>query len=69
MKVKIGNDWHDSTVEPICIQISAGEQQQIAELDRAVAIEGKYAVFPGGWGDADEMRKWMKDPVQSTPIR
>jgi hypothetical protein len=60
MRVKIGNIWYDAEYEPICIQVSEGEQKQIAEMDRAVATQGKYAVFPDrlGWS-SDQMLAWM----------
>lgn len=60
MKVKIGSVWHDSNEEPICIQISKGEQQQIADIDRSVATNGKYAIFPGDW-TREEMLTWMRE--------
>lgn len=58
MRVKIKDTWHDSKEEPICIQISEGEQEQIKNMDRRIAQNGKYAVFP----DSDKMtRKQMLD--------
>lgn len=60
MRVKIGNVWYDSSEQPICIQISKEEQQQIAGLDRSSAVQGKYAVFPEWYkATADEMVEWM----------
>ena len=69
MRVKIGNQWHDSEVEPICIQLSPVEQQQIAGMDRTVALNGKYAVFPSGW-ERSQAIEWMKDgePATGWPI-
>ncbi|WP_413615730.1 hypothetical protein MRB56_02345 [Halomonas cupida] len=59
MKVKVGNQWHDSNEEPICIQVSEGEQEQIGSMDRSVATEGKYAIFPDNWrGQA--LLEWMQ---------
>lgn len=46
MRVKVRGEWFSSYDEPICIQISESEQQQIADIDRGVAPQGKYAVFP-----------------------
>jgi len=46
MRVKVGDKWFDSNEQPICIQVSEGEQEQIGRMDRRVAKEGKYAVFP-----------------------
>lgn len=51
MRVKIGDTWHDSDEEPICIEVSETEQKQIADMDRSVARHGRYAKFP----DADAM--------------
>lgn len=60
MRVKIGNQWHDSHEEPICIQVSPGEQQQIADMDRSVAPNGRYAVFPDSWSaNPGAMRRWI----------
>lgn len=58
MKVKIDNQWHDSNDEPICIQVSEGEQEQIGRMDRSVATHGRFAVFPGGW-ERQAMLDWM----------
>jgi len=61
MRVKIGNVWHNCEDEPICIQISKGEQEQIASLDRRIATEGKYAIFPDSCGlTKDQMLAWME---------
>lgn len=62
MRVKIGDTWYDSNEQSICLQVSEGEQQQIADMDRAVSKNGKYAVFP----DADKTTatqklEWMGD--------
>jgi len=62
MRVKLGSQWHDSRDEPICIQLGIGEQKQIAEMNRSVATEGKYAVFPDSWcDDRDAKRRWLSD--------
>jgi len=62
MKVKIGDTWYDSNEQPICIQISEGEQSQIADLDRSVARNGKYAVFPDTEAmTTEEMFDWMRE--------
>ncbi|WP_447529841.1 hypothetical protein [Vreelandella sp. TE19] len=60
MRVKIGDQWHDSDLEPICIQISEGEQAQIGGMDRSVATQGKYAIFPDSWR-AEKCREWMNE--------
>lgn len=60
MRVKVGDQWYSSDEQPICIQVSEGEQQQIADMDRSVAPNGKYAVFPDAVSiDSDWMREWM----------
>jgi len=59
MRVKIDGVWHDSNEEPICIQISENEQQQIASVNRVDAPSGKYAIFPGEW-EREDMLKWME---------
>lgn len=60
MRVKIGDTWHDSNEEPICIQISEGEQKQIADLDFKVAPLRKYAIFPNvNDRSPEEMLDWM----------
>ncbi|WP_280570664.1 hypothetical protein [Chromohalobacter sp. 296-RDG] len=59
MRVKIGNQWHDSNDEPICIQVSEGEQKQIASIDRSVAPNGIYAIFPDNWR-RQAMLDWMQ---------
>lgn len=46
MRVRIGDQWYSTKDQPICIQLSELEQQQIAAMDRSVAPQGKYAVFP-----------------------
>lgn len=60
MRVKVGNEWHDSCDEPICIQVSEGEQEQIGSMDRELAPNGKYAVIPDDWGTEEEMRAWLR---------
>lgn len=63
MRVKVGNQWHDSREEPICIQVSEGEQLQIAQMDRRVAKKGKYAIFPDGWS-VSQATEWVKEPEE-----
>lgn len=58
MRVKIGDQWHDSNLEPICLQVSESEQEQIAGMDRSIAKEGKYALFPDSWR-TDQCFEWM----------
>lgn len=58
MRVKIGNQWHDSDLEPICLQVSEREQEQIGGMDRNRAPSGKYAVFPDSW-QAEKCFEWM----------
>lgn len=60
MRVKIGNQWHDSSLEPICLQVSESEQEQIANMDRSIAKQGKYALFPDSWR-AEKCREWMNE--------
>lgn len=63
MRVKIGDTWYSSDEQPICIQVNETEQQQIGNLDRAVAKEGKYAVFPeSNKTSVEEKLDWMSDP-------
>ena len=60
MRVKINDVWYDSKNQSICIKISDGEQKQIAEMDRSVATQGKYAVFPNAESmTREEMLEWM----------
>ncbi|MDQ7734673.1 DUF550 domain-containing protein [Halomonas sp. SpR1] len=58
MRVKIGDQWHDSSLEPICLQVSEHEQEQIGGMDRNRAPNGKYAVFPDNW-KAEKCFEWM----------
>jgi len=51
MRVKIGDTWYNSDDQPICIQLTEGEQKQICSMDRSISTQGKYAIFP----DADSM--------------
>tara|TARA_R110002012_G_scaffold46654_1_gene123075 strand:- start:891 stop:1097 length:207 start_codon:yes stop_codon:yes gene_type:complete len=60
MRVRIGDQWHDSQLEPICIQVSEREQAQVVGMDRDVATQGKYAVFPEGW-TVEQCREWMDE--------
>lgn len=61
MKVKIGDTWYGSNEQPICIQVSEIEQKQIGALDRSVAKNGKYAVFPDAeLTTAEEKLNWMR---------
>jgi hypothetical protein len=60
MRVKIDNTWYDSTEQPICIQIDELEQEQIGNIDRNLATQGKYAVFPNNVAlTKDEMIEFM----------
>lgn len=62
MRVKIGNRWHDSDEEPVAIQVSTVEQQQIASMDRTVAPNGRYAVFPDSWSaNRFAMKRWIAE--------
>ncbi len=64
MRVKVGDQWHDSKETPICIQYNDGEREQI---NSNAGANRKYAQFPDYWGTPDEMRAWMAEPSdQST---
>jgi len=60
MRVKIGDRWFDSDDQPLCVQLSELEQQQISELNRDVYTEGKFAVFPT-ITKRSEALVWMRD--------
>lgn len=60
MRVRIGDLWHDSKLEPICIQVSEREQAQIGGMNRGPGRQGKYASFPDDWR-ADKCREWMDE--------
>ena len=61
MRVKVGDCWYSSDEQPICIQVSDGEQRQIANMDRSVATNGKYAIFPNPEKTTvEEKLEWMK---------
>ena len=62
MRVKIGDKWHSSDIEPICLQVNEVEQKQIAQMDRSVATSGKYAVFPDAdQTSSEEKLDWMQE--------
>lgn len=61
MRVKIGNTWYNSDDQPICIQVSEGEQRQIAALDRSVASQGKYAKYDDKHITGEEILDWMSE--------
>lgn len=65
MRVKIGNHWYSSEEEPICIQVSIVEQEQIANIDRKIATAGKYAVYDK-YIDPDELLNWMLEDVKDS---
>lgn len=60
MRVKIGDTWHDSKNEPICLDVSPLELSQIASMDQSKDSELKYASFPDGWGSTEQMYAWME---------
>lgn len=60
MRVKIGDQWHDSSLEPICLQVSESEQEQIGGMDRRIASSGKFAKFPDVW-DREKCFEWMSE--------
>ena len=62
MWVKIGETWHDSNEQPIMIQLSEGEQEQIANIDREVAPKGRYALYPiEAFNSHEELMEWICD--------
>lgn len=62
MRVKIGDKWYNSNIQPICIQVNKTEQGHIADLDRSVASNGKYASFPETMEmSREEMFEWMRE--------
>ncbi|QFT84457.1 hypothetical protein FIU88_05620 [Halomonas sp. THAF12] len=68
MRVKVANQWHDSDEEPVAIQVSTVEQQQIGSMDRTQAPNGRYAVFPDAWSANQEaMRDWVRGEGEQPP--
>lgn len=61
MRVKLGDKWYSSEDQPIGLQLSELEQKQISEMDRSVAVNGKYACFPDTSNmNREQMIDWMK---------
>jgi len=60
MRVKIGSTWYSSDDQPLCVEVSEGEQRQIADMDRSVATHGRYAAFPDGWS-VEQARQWIQE--------
>ena len=57
MRVKIGDRWHDSRVEPIAVEVSAGERQQIYDMAPGAT---RYAQCPDhGFLNRQEFTAWL----------
>lgn len=56
MKVKIGNVIYNSSTHPIMIILTNDDKFNISCM---INNDTKYAEFPEGWGDRDEMENWM----------
>lgn len=57
MRVKIGRTWHDASDQAICIDLSAQDKENIANMHPDC---DKYASFPDACKmTPDEMREWM----------
>ena len=60
MKVKIGSRWYSSEHEPICIQVTSKERDQIASLNPTRTPSMKYASFPEELAiTVEEKLEWM----------
>jgi len=58
MRIKIGSEWHDSSQEPVCIEISDQEKIHISRMDSEAT---KYASAPDGFFEsANAFRAWME---------
>lgn len=59
MRVKIKDTWYNSASEPICIQVSESEQEQIGRMKN---FQGKFAVFPDTEKTSrEEKLAWMDE--------
>lgn len=59
MKVKVGNKIYDGKEEPVMVILEGNDKQNIENMLPECT---KYAMFPDGLMDEDEMRAWMKVP-------
>jgi hypothetical protein len=59
MKVKIGNTWYDSMHEPICVELTDKDKENIQNM---LPESKKYACFPDSWDGKpkSKLREWMK---------
>ncbi|MBL4951053.1 hypothetical protein JK635_02210 [Neobacillus sp. YIM B02564] len=56
MRIKIGENWYDSTKEPIMIIFDEGEQDQIAYMGDLK----KYCSYPNEGFTEQEIEKFME---------
>jgi hypothetical protein len=61
MKVKAGDRVFDSNRLPVMIILSQQDKENIAHMHPECM---KYAAFPGGWGNKEEMLAWMDRPEE-----
>ncbi len=62
MRVKVGDAWYDSDETPICVQFGEAEFRYVKdEMTEETAPSLCFAQFPGGFGDAEQMRKWIRE--------
>lgn len=59
MKVKVGNKVYDCAVEPVMVILEGNDKENIKNMLPECT---KYASFPDGLMNEDEMRAWMKVP-------
>lgn len=62
MRVKVGNNWYDSDVQPVLIKLSAEEKRTLLELD---GEEVSMCVFPDGTPQ-ETVRAFMGELQNST---
>ena len=68
MRVKIGDEWHDGSKEPVAVELDTKDLASLLSRMLADLPAGsrKYAVFPEGWGSAEKMKVWAFSRKRST---
>ena len=60
MRVKIGDEWHDSNKEPVCVQFTEEELQLLSFMDSKSSPERKFGSFPT-WYTTRDRANFMKE--------
>lgn len=62
MRIKIGDTWISSEDQPVAVELTEDEREQIHKMEGGLRV---YAQYPAGGAKQEQILGWMADGSRS----